>query len=246
MPKRYLACLFLSLSVYAQKPIETDRPDQTETANTVPPGAFQVESGFLHRHNDVQDNEFELPETLWKLGLNSKMELRLITTLSYQKISDTLLSGLEPLTVGVKVALWKQHGLLPQTSVIGHLQLSKIATKELQEEYLAPELLLLFQNKVTPFLETGYNMGVSWDGTSGKPEYTYTFSPDIKLSDTLSTFIETFGYLPQGHHANHWMDTGIKYLITNNIQIDLSGGYELTPHHKHHGYFESVGLSFRI
>jgi Putative MetA-pathway of phenol degradation len=246
MTNRYIFLLFYSVSLWAQKPIETDRPDQTETAKIVPPGKFQAESGFLHQHNDVHDNEYQLPETLLKFGLNSKLELRLITTLAYQSVNDSVTCGLEPVTIGFKLALWKQQGLLPQTSVIGHLQLSKIATKELQEDYLAPEVRLLFLNKVSKDIEIGYNLGIKWNGQSGQPEYAYTLAPDFKLGNRLSTYIETFAYLPQNHHADHWADAGFKYLITNNIQVDLSGGYELSSHDKKHSYFESVGLSFRL
>ncbi len=246
MAKYLISALLFSISMWAQDTIETDRPDQTETAATVPTGKFQSESGFLHRHNGDNDNEYQLPETLWKFGLNSKMELRLITTLSYQKSTDSLLSGLEPVTVGFKVALWEQKGVLPKTSVIGHLELSKVATKELQEARLAPEVRFLFKNDVTDDIEVGYNLGVIWDGESGIPQYAYTLAPDFKLGSRLSLYVEEFAYLPAGHHLDHWVDGGFKYLITNNVQVDISGGYELSLHDAKHRYFEAVGVSFRI
>ncbi|MES2486492.1 MAG: transporter [Bacteroidota bacterium] len=242
------ALLFFMLPFYmlAQKPIETDRPDQTETAAIVPTGMFQSETGFLHKKTAPHASEFQLPETLWKFGLNEHLELRLITTLLYSKAADSSALGLDPVTIGLKVNLLKEHGLLPETSLIVHMQLPKVATKKFQSEYLTPEIRLLFQNKVSSSLDLGYNLGVSWDGETPQPEYAYTISPDFKLSSTISAYIEAFGYLPSHKHADHWIDGGLKYLITKNVQLDISGGYELSSHQTHQQFYEALGVSLRI
>ena len=72
-------------------------------------------------------------------------------------------------------------------------------------------------------------------------------SPNFKLNEEFSAYMEAFGYMPQQQqHATHWVDAGFKYLITKNIQVDISGGYELTSHNHFHSYYESLGFSFRI
>jgi len=246
MIKKYAILLLLPLAALAQKPIETDRPDQTETAAIVPAGMLQVESGFLHKKTASHDSEFELPETLFKFGINQNLELRLINTVLYSAAADSTAFGLQPVTVGLKVNLWKEKKALPETSLIVHMQLPKVATKNFQAQNLAPEIRLLFQNKLNSNVELGYNVGVSWDGDTPEPEYAYTFAPDFKLKSSLSAYIETFGYLPSHKHADHWVDGGFKYLITKDVQVDLSGGYELSSHQKHHQFFEAIGVSFRI
>ena len=59
---------FPSFFSYSQEsePIQTDRPDQTETPAIVPKGMFQVETGFSFQKNDVNSNTNTLPSTLWK------------------------------------------------------------------------------------------------------------------------------------------------------------------------------------
>jgi len=247
MLKKYILLLLLPVAAFAQEePIETDRPDQTETAAIVPKGMFQAETGFSHKKTAPHDSEFELPETLWKFGLNNRLELRLMTTVLYSKAADSAAFGLEPVTVGLKVNLWEENGMLPETSLIVHMKLPKAASKKFEAQYLPPEIRLLFQNEINDNIDLGYNLGVSWDGQTAEPEYAYTFSPDFKMTDKASAYIESFGYIPDAKHADHWIDGGFKYLITKNVQIDLSGGYELSSHQKHHKYFESIGFSFRI
>jgi hypothetical protein len=240
--------LFVGKIAFGQErePIDTDRPDQTETPVIVPSGIFQAETGFLHKKTDVHEHEYQLPETLFKIGLTDKLELRLITTLLHSKMPDSTITGLEPVIAGFKLHLYNGEGLLPETSVIVHLQLPKVAAKELQLTYLAPEIRLLFENGINNNIDIGYNAGISWDDETGNPEYAYTFAPDFKINDKLSAYVESFGYFPEKKHADYWTDGGFKYLITKDIQVDISAGYEVSSHNKHHQNYEAVGFSFRI
>jgi hypothetical protein len=249
--KKLLLSLPLPLLCFATtfavaQDIETDRPDKTETVSTVPKGRFQSESGVTHTQVQRGESESMLPETLWKFGLNNKLELRLITELEYFKYADSSAYGLEPVKIGLKVNLWEEKGIIPETSLLVHVALPKIASKKLQTMYVAPEIRLLFENEIADIVEIGYNVGAEWDGLSAEPVFVYTFSPDFTITDRLESYIEAFGYMPQQGRADHWIDGGFKYLITKDIQVDISGGYELTGRQHYHSYFESLGFSFRI
>ena len=121
--KALFSILFLSLSFYAQEtePIQTDRPDQTETPAIVPKGMFQVETGFSFQKNKQNNNTNTLPSTLWKYGVNENFELRLITEFISEKIEDRNLSGLNPILLGCKIKISDEKGIFPKTSFIGHL-----------------------------------------------------------------------------------------------------------------------------
>jgi Putative MetA-pathway of phenol degradation len=241
-----LALLLCSHSAFSQDEINTDRPDQTETPSIVPAGRFQMETGLKHTRTDKRSKEFSLPETLLKLGLNERVELRLITPLAYNKYNDTIDSGLGPITVGFKANLLTGKGLLPETSFIAHLILPKAASKDLQAKLLAPELLLLFENKLSDNTDLGYNIGVKWDGRCPQTIYTYTLSPNFTLTNKLKAFVESFGCLPEHQHPEHWVDGDFMFLLTKNIQLDIATGYELTAHQHFHEYYETMGISFRI
>ena len=102
--KALFSLLFLSLFCYAQEtePIQTDRPDQTETPAIVPKGMFQVETGFSFQKNKQNNNTNTLPSTLWKYGVNENFELRLITEFVSERIEDRTFSGLNPISLSRK------------------------------------------------------------------------------------------------------------------------------------------------
>ena len=63
-------------SASAQTPdLVTDRPDQTESATVVLRGVVQVETGSLFARDDSVD-VFEVPGTLFRIGLGARTELR--------------------------------------------------------------------------------------------------------------------------------------------------------------------------
>lgn len=238
--------LFLTVTAFAQEEIDTDRPDQTETPSIVPEHRFQMENGFVHQQSQKHESDLLLPTALWKFGINKNLELRLETDIIYNKFQDNTQSGLNPVIVGLKVKLWDEKGILPQASLITQMQLPKLASTELKVDYLAPEIRLLFQNTLTENADLGYNLGINWDGESTDPIYAYTFSPNISITRKLKAYVEAYGFMPAHHHAEHWADGGFMFLITKDLQIDISAGYEITSANHYHQYYESLGVSFRI
>ena len=247
--KTTLLIIFLTAcsSCFGQEEkLETDRPDQTETSATVPAGRFQMENGFTHTNTEEHAYELMLPSTLSKFGITDKLEVRLTTNLIYSNVADSTAAGLEPVIVGFKVNLWEQKGLLPETSVIGEMILPNVASKQYKLPYLAPEIQLLFSNKITDKFGIGYNFDIQWDGESPAPNYEYTLSPEIEVTDKISVFAELYGFIEEHTRTDNWADGGLKFFLNKNIQFDIAGGYELTGHNHFHRFYETVGFSFRI
>ncbi|MEK6650652.1 MAG: hypothetical protein AABY75_06730, partial [Bacteroidota bacterium] len=67
---------FLAVTAQTQtKPIETDRPDQTESTAITPTGSFQFEHGFaLEREGGI--SLIAHPATLVKCGVSERFEIR--------------------------------------------------------------------------------------------------------------------------------------------------------------------------
>lgn len=243
----FYTIFFFYTAVSAQEDvITTDRPDQTETADIVPKGHFQAEIGFVHQSESEDSEEFSLPSTLWKYGVNNIFEIRVITEYAYNKETDSIARGFKPVIAGLKMNLCHEKGILPETSIITQVKISKLASKDFKAKYLAPDILLLFQNTVNDKIDIGYNAGAIWDSETGKPTYEYTLSPNIKVSDKMKVFFESFAYILPHERPDHWVDAGLMFLLTKNIQLDVAGGYELSAHNHYHAYYETVGLSFRI
>lgn len=244
--KILLLFLLISSSIYSQAidPIQADRPDQTETPAIVPKGMFQVETGFTFQKNDALSKSLGLPSTLWKYGVNDNFELRLITEFLSEEINNEKFNGFTPVSVGFKVKLTDENGIIPKTSFVGHISLPNAASKEFKTEFFAPEFRFVMQHNLSEKLSFSYNLGTEWEGFSAEPTFIYTNAIGYSISDKLGSYIELFGFIPQKEKSNHSIDGGITYLINHNFMLDLSSGIGISKNAPKN-YF-AFGFSFRI
>jgi len=248
-----IVLLAISLNVAAQEtgnemeksePIETDRPDQTETPAIVPKHIFQMENGFSFEKNDRHSKSFILPTSLMKYGVNGNFELRLITEFSIEDMDGTKISGLNPLLIGFKAALAEEKGIWPKTSIIAHLMIPELASEEFKTTYYAPSFRFTMQHTLTDKINLGYNLGAEWDGESPEPTFIYTMTCGLSLSEKLGCYGELYGFAPQKNKADHRFDGGFTYLITDNVMIDASGGFGISANAP--DYYTALGFSFRL
>lgn len=225
-------------------PIQTDRPDQTETPAIVPKGMFQVETGFSFQKNNSDSKTNTLPSTLWKYGLNENFELRLITEFVSEKTNGQSFSGLNPILIGCKIKIFDEKGFLPKTSFIGHILLPNVASTNFKSDYFAPEFRFVLQHTLSKKMSFSYNLGAEWDGISPEATFIYTVTTGYSFTDKFGSYIELFGFAPENDKANHSFDGGITYLISNNFMLDLSSGFGITDNAPDH--YVAVGFSFRI
>jgi hypothetical protein len=251
MAKFYWISFLLLLTVTGLKAqtskIDTDRPDQTESAYTVPKNYFQAEFGFNKENTFFNNYDLVYPTALLKYGLN-KFEFRIETTLrsSYEYLipDPKWTSGFDPVEIGFKAALLEEKKILPKTSVIVHLGLPALSSKSFRTDHLAPSFRLLLQKSFTKFLGIGSNFGAEWDGLSSIPVWLYTFSPGFTIGGKWYAYIEAFGFIGKNELPQHNLDGGIAYYISNNVKIDISAGFGIT--HASPNNYVASGLSFRI
>ncbi len=241
-----LLCLFASFVIKAQtkEPIQADRPDQTETPAIVPTGMFQAEAGFTFQKNKAHNHSNSLPSVLWKYGVNEKLELRLITEFVSEKDGTERSSGFTPIYIGLKVNLCEEKGIIPKTSLIGHIGLPNAASSNYKTDYVAPEFRFTMQHTLSDKLSLGYNLGCEWDGISPETTFVYTLTTGYAINDKLGCYAEAFGFAPENDIAYHSLDGGFTYLINDNFMIDLSSGFGITDNAPEH--YTALGFSFRM
>lgn len=230
--KIYISLIFLFClqHINAQdEPIDTDRPDQTESVNIVPKKWLQFEVGFNYQKNDDNNKEFLLPTLLGKYGISKRIELRLITTINRQSLEIPSGSKLhstifEQVEAGAKVALFEEKKLLPKTSLLFHAGIPGLASYE-PDKFLFNTRLTM-QHTLSKNISLGYNLGVEFDGTSDDPFFIYTFAPGVNISKKWYGYIEAFGSLFK--YAEHNIDGGLAYFISDNFKADISTGIGLT------------------
>ncbi|MFZ1264433.1 MAG: transporter [Chitinophagaceae bacterium] len=255
MAKRIFLFIVMILfynSLKAQgKKIDTDRPDQTESAFTVPARWIQVETGFTREKISAKTVSWTLPTILSKYGLSKKWELRLLTEYNAQsfsyanyRLTDTF--GLLPITVGFKVNLIEEKNLLPRISLIGYTGLNRLSSRKTNAHFgsfFSPGIRFTFQNSLSENAAIGYNFGLEWEDTQEPPTWFYTFAPGFDLGEKWYGYIEAFGFLRKNEAPQHSLDAGIAYYISNNVKIDLSAGFGISKAAPKN--YVAVGFSFR-
>ncbi len=225
-------------------PIQTDRPDQTECPFIVPQKYIQIENGFLVENVSEREQAFSYPSMLLKYGVNDKFELRLISELISVKLGTDVYTGISPITIGFKTILCKENGIIPLTSFIGHITTSKTGYKAFNTSYLAPAFRFTMQHSLSNRFSFGYNLGYEWDGESSNPNFIYTLTTGVSITNKIGGYVEFFGNSQNKIFSENKFDGGFTYLISDDFMIDASGGFDIVNYN--HTNFFSLGFSYRF
>jgi Putative MetA-pathway of phenol degradation len=226
-------CILLIInSIAAQQlsPIETDRPDQTETPFLTPKGWLQFEGGLFAQKNNAQFIAQQLPTLLSKYAVSKKLEFRLITTIAnYKQTGFKSVTGLEPIQLGAKIPLLHAEKTGTRLSLVAHVAVPFLASKNLQANLFAPNARLLFQQDVNKIYSVGANFGFTTDGEINDPVIQYTIVNSFNLTSKIGLYVEVFGdgIFAADAIPAHSFDGGLTYLLNNDTKLDISAAVGL-------------------
>jgi hypothetical protein len=100
---------------------------------------------------------------------------------------------------------------------------------------------LAISHGITDFLDLGYNIGYNYFGNK-KGYLTYSLAFGLGLSERLGAYAETYGEVVEMTEWISNFDSGITYLVKENMQLDFSFGIGLN---QKMNYF-SLGFSWNI
>lgn len=229
----------------ASSKIVTDRPDQTESSTTIPLKSFQIECGVLsgnYNFNNSSEKLFLIPTTLLRYGLTKNIELRLVEQLISIKNEQTSEEnfGLSDLELGAKIQILKNPDINTEIAFISHLVLPTGAVS-ITNDHAGTINKLAISHGLTDFLDLGYNIGYNYFGHE-KGYATYSLALGLGLTKQIGAYIETYGEVAEFTDWISNFDSGITYLVTENVQLDFSFGIGLN---QKMNYF-SVGFSWNI
>lgn len=244
-----LIAAFIAHSLYAQEilPVDlvTDRPDQTESAKVVPLKTLQIETGMVFE-KDGDINNYAYNTTLLRYGLLDYIELRLGLEYLGEKndVLSTTHSGVSPLYLGFKIGLLEEDGWRPEIALMSGLVMPFTANKNFEPEHTAADMRIALSNTINHCISIGYNIGVEWDGNTSTPIYNYSIALGYSPLDKLGIFVESYGGFTENGNSIHLLDGGFTFLILDNLQADIEGGFGLNDEAL--DYFIGFGLSYRI
>jgi hypothetical protein len=251
-PMKFKLLIFFSLIAIVafaqQSEIVTDRPFQTQSSAIAPSKTFQLETGFSYAHSmagRVESEYISYNSSLLRIGLLDNLELRFGMAYNSSQVKSDIkpvaIVGWTPMVVGGKVFIAKEKGWRPEIAVLGHLTLPFLGNEAYRPERVAPDFRLAFSHSLGSRFSLSYNLGLEWPMNKEEDVLgVYSILLSYKIMDRFSCFVENYGFLD----TEYAVDGGFTYLLNNNFQIDLYGGFGLNPDSP--DQFIGAGFSWRI
>jgi hypothetical protein len=247
-----------------EEPIDTDRPDFTDSPEVVPYGHIQVESGYTFTYDREGKNrtlQHAAPELLFRLGLFKDFELRIdwpgyvwqqdlfqTQTRRGRPVSkEDWSQGATDMDVGFKYHICDQKGLRPSFGVIADIS-APSGSSGFSSGDVDTEVKLAWS----------YDFAKTWS-LAGNVDFlsltqdTHRFfqtAASLSLGKSwtkwLHTYFEYFGLYPNTWQTDcaHYLDGGFGILLNPNVQIDFRAGVGLNE--EADDFFTGAGLSFRL
>lgn len=245
--------IFVPAVAQHEPAIITDRPDQTESAVTVPHKRLQVESGFTFgwdSNDGISTKELGYNSTLLRYGIHPRFEVRLAAAVAGLDIENEILgtessmSGFAPLVVGLKWNFLQGDGPIPTLAFLSHIDIPALASKDFNEENMLHNMVLAGSWDLSPSLSFGFNFGSRIDWEQSDFTTLYTSALGISINSWLGAFVELYGFLPAGEYGDHRFDLGFTFPVRANLQFDVSGGMGISKNSP--DGFASFGFAWRL
>jgi hypothetical protein len=240
------------------EPLESDRPDFTETSSTVGRHRLQIESGYTFTNGvdgDPTHNIHDLPELLVRYGIAERLELRvawdegIVFDRYVDRNSGRLVtqSGSTDIEFGFKYAITKQDKWRPQTAVIVSVS-APIGAPFLSSRQVDPRIDYLYSWQLTKKLSLACSTGSGWTAESGDhfSSFFQSASVEYELTEKLHAFNEWYVLFPRDsddNRAQPYYNGGFTYLVTPNFQLDWRAGLGLSESADR--FFTGCGLTIR-
>ena len=233
--------------------IQTDRPSVSSSANTVPPGAVQVEAGAEYSRTSLggrpADREFTLDVTL-RGGLTDRMEIRLdgqslVVTRGEQDDTgngDVSLQAKYRFVDAREGRWWPSLGILPfVTFPIAH---APHGTR-------SPDFGLIGLASFTLPWKLGLDANAGVGGVAQRPggylaQGVASAALSRDIGERWSTYAEVFFASPaeRGAHDSVGFDAGVQFFVTPRLALDAAGQTSLVGPGPDYSF--RAGLSVRF
>jgi hypothetical protein len=217
-----------SRPLFAQSPdvIQPDRPDVTNSVNTVAPGFFQIEFGATYTREN-RDRTVGLPLS-GRLGVTNRLELRVDATSIESEVADNVTTtGLGDVAAGAKLRLWYGRGGLPPSSIEPSINVpARSSHKGLM--FGDPDYTITwltgFDLGTGAHVDMNYRLGAMSDRRNSAhfAQHAASVSASVSLAENWSPYIEFYWVSRDEADGTpiSAIDTGVIRTITPRLALD--------------------------
>jgi hypothetical protein len=232
--------------------LNADRPGFSESTEVVPPGSFQWEAGVLRdraKDGESSTRRWVAPQPLLRLGLTSRVELRLGADGYVRQTVDTAgaresQGGLADLVLGAKIHLREARGWRPALALVPTVALPTGAAA-FSSGGVDPQLKLDWSLDLPRGF--GLNGSLALGSVSVEAGRQRTDSQSVGLGHSfpaeLQAFLEVYRLGAAGQGGTWTLDGGLSRILGQRLQVDLSLGRTLTSGQDY--WFVSAGVAVR-
>jgi hypothetical protein len=215
--------------------LATDRPGFTTPPPVLPPGALQLETGFLFdstRAEAGRDHSLLLGSPLLRFGMGHRFELRLAEG-GFERFTSTATTskseGWSDLSIGAKISVLDQNGHGPAISLLPMLALPTGNPGFTTAAY-DPSLGIAWSEGVGRFSLSGTvtlaSVSIGTERTFARSSATSLWSPTAR---GFTGFCEIYVSIPGGNDPAFWIaGGGVTRAIGRRAQVDFELGRGLT------------------
>jgi hypothetical protein len=227
--------------------IEADRPDFTESTETVPPGSIQAEGGYTYSRDESGTNH-SIGELLIRVPATSHAEVRVgFNSYSITRTAGSVQRGFEDIEIGTKVRLIDQEerSLIPSVSILALTTLPTghrgIGSRTMQP---TAKLALGWQLSERLSLQSNSNYTYASEDGTRFSQWANSVSFGADLAPRLESFAEWFGTSPAslGARRADYLDAGAAMRFGTSLRLDARIGINTRTAKN---YFAGVGVSRR-
>ncbi len=228
-------------------PLITDRPDFTESAQTVPRGMTQIEAGVTFERSG-REKTTTIGETLVRIGAGNNAEIRVgIPSYITARGDGARADGFDNAFLGAKFALVKRENFPISVLVGTSLPTGNrdVTSREYNAEaVLATETAL--SDKIGLAINAGY--GRPNEGIGRFSQFFGSASLGFDVSDRVGAYAEVFAFNQddRGGSSKQFINGGFTYASNPNLQFDIRAGLGIANDVNGPDYFTGVGVTQRF
>ncbi|MGQ3891415.1 transporter [Legionella sp. CNM-4043-24] len=228
-----------------------DRPNNADSACSVPAGRFEFEMGYQNQTlRDPSGNQQNYPSAEFRFGLPHNSEIFLLAP-NYIQQSIAPTAGFTQTSGGLKHQLWYNNTWLVTIEGLVNLPDGSAAfgNKHIGEAFNAI-ISYNINSRLNLTLMAG-GSSITESRLDGGQRF-YSLNPDLvltwSLNDKSSVYAEVYGQSKTGYGEGSGFnaDVGILYLIRPNVALDFSGSQHLSGYPGGFEHYIGAGLSVMI
>lgn len=243
-----LICSSNKLNAQYSEVLRSGRPGQSIGAFTVGDDILQFQQGF--EYNSFTNSSYTpfgfTGVNIIRFGILETLEISTLIDYQYHEkkfeTETTYQSGIRNLQLGFRYHINDQKGWMPATAFQMRLKMPGIS-KDYESKYIAPIMVFVANWGLPKKMSIATNWVLAYNGNDAIPTGKYVLHFGFPIYKKLKGFIENYGQLKESVFESRF-DGGFAYLINNNIQLDLYGGYG--NNNGVQDYFVNTGISWRI